>query len=193
MPRNPLTGTSMFAALWLALAAPPVFIAPCPNPRRAGAIAGGRAGGAESRCYRCVRGRGLPPTASPQRPPKVPHVDPREIRCGDRARRSPCTPGLAPDWRSTRSHSRFNAGFGYEPCHADPTSPSSSARLPPAAYADHGTRWKDPSARSLETAPDHRRSAPADPTPGRSRPLQNNHPPGDRHDLQLPAWTLRRT
>lgn len=149
----------MLAALWLALTAPPVFIAPLPeSPAEPAAIALA-AGRAElSRpCYRVVcedAGWREPNRFTRIDQPKVPgSVDPlAKIRLpAIAARRYPLySPASRRDWRVNHgSHSRFTAGFGYEAVRTPDTNVrlefGTGYRLQP--YADHGTAMEGPIAR----------------------------------------------
>ena len=149
----------MSAVLWLALAAPPVFVAPLPeSPGEPAAIALA-AGRADLRlpCYRLSCN-----DASWQAPnrftrigqPKVPgSVDPlAKIRMpAIAARRYPLySPASRRDWRTNHgSHSRFTAGFGYEAIRTPDTNVrlefGTGYRLQP--YADYGTAAEGPIAR----------------------------------------------
>ncbi|MGY0612780.1 MULTISPECIES: DUF481 domain-containing protein [unclassified Luteimonas] len=141
----------MLAALWLALAAPPVFIQPLPESPGEPAMVALAAGRADLRrpCYRlvCEDAAWQPPTRFTRiRQPKVPgSVDPLvPMRLpAIAARRYPLySPASRRDWRINHgSHSRFTAGFGYEAVRTPDTNVKlefgTGYRLQP--YADYGT------------------------------------------------------
>lgn len=149
----------MLAALWLALAAPPVFTQPLPDSPGEPAVFAVAAGRADLRrpCYQLVcadagwsapsrftrieRAR-IPGTIDPVVPMRLPAIA---------ARRYPLySPASRRDWRITHgSHSRFTAGFGYEALRTPDTAVKvelgTGYRLQP--YADHGTAIEGPIAR----------------------------------------------
>lgn len=147
------------APLWLALAAPPVFMSPLPeSPGEPAAIALA-AGRADLRlpCYHLVcedAGWGAPNRFTRIAPTRTPgSVDPlATIRMpAIAARRYPLySPPSRRDWRVNHgSHSRFTAGFGYDAVRTPDTKVKvelgTGYRLQP--YADHGTATEGPIAR----------------------------------------------
>lgn len=149
----------MLAALWLALAAPPVFIAPLPDSPGEPAAIALATGRADLRrpCYRlaCEDAAWQAPNRFTRiERARVPgSVDPlARIRMPVLAtRRYPLySPASRRDWRVTHgSHSRFTAGFGYEAIRTPDTSVrfefGTGYRLQP--YADYGTAMEGPIAR----------------------------------------------
>lgn len=149
----------MLAALWLAIAAPPVFTAPLPESPGEPAVVAVAAGRADLRrpCYRlaCDDAGWRPPSTLVRiDPPKAPgSVEPLvPLRLpAIAARRYPLySPASRRDWRTHHgSHSRFTAGFGYEAVRTPDTSVrvevGTGYRLQP--YADHGTASEGPIAR----------------------------------------------
>ncbi|WP_133000337.1 DUF481 domain-containing protein [Luteimonas arsenica] len=149
----------MLAALWLALAAPPVFIQPLPeSPGEPSAVAL-VAGRADLRrpCYHLVcedAGWRAPNRFTRIGQPKAPgSVDPlAKVRLPViAARHYPLySPARRRDWRSNHgSHSRFTTSFGYEAVRTPDTQVKlefgTGYRLQP--YADYGTASEGPIAR----------------------------------------------
>ena len=149
----------MLAALWLALAAPPVFLQPLPESPGEPAVHALAAGRADLRrpCYRLecrdagwqrpnrytrIRQSSAPGSVDPIAATRLPILA---------ARRYPLySPASRRDWRITHgSHSRFTAGFGYEAIRTPDTSVKfefgTGYRLQP--YADFGTAAEGPIAR----------------------------------------------
>ncbi|MEN1956037.1 DUF481 domain-containing protein [Luteimonas changyuni] len=141
----------MLAALWLALAAPPVFIQPLPESPGEPAMIALAAGRAELRrpCYRlvCEDAAWQAPTRftriqQPKTPGSVDPLVPMRLPA-IAARRYPLySPASRRDWRINHgSHSRFTAGFGYEAVRTPDTNVKlefgTGYRLQP--YADYGT------------------------------------------------------
>lgn len=149
----------MLAALWLALAAPPVFLQPLPESPGEPAVHALVAGRADLRrpCYRlhCTDagweapnrytrlGQGRAPGAvDPIAATRLPALA---------ARRYPLySPASRRDWRVAHgSHSRFTAGFGYEAVRTPDTNVrvefGTGYRLQP--HADFGTAAEGPIAR----------------------------------------------
>ena len=141
----------MLAALWLALAAPPVLIRPLPESPGEPAVVALVSGRADLRrpCYRLVcadagwkaptrftrigKAR-TPGTVDPLVPMRLPAIAARSHGL--------YSPASRRDWRTTHgSHSRFTAGFGYEAVRTPETNVKlefgTGYRLQP--YADHGT------------------------------------------------------
>ena len=149
----------MLAALWLALAAPPVFIAPLPDSPGEPAGVALAAGRVDLRrpCYRlaCEDASWQAPNRFTRiEQARVPgSIDPlAKIRMPVLAtRRYPLySPASRRDWRVTHgSHSRFTAGFGYEAVRTPDTNVrlefGTGYRLQP--YADYGTAMEGPIAR----------------------------------------------
>ena len=149
----------MLAALWLALAAPPVFIAPLPDSPGEPAAVALAAGRVDLRrpCYRlaCEDAAWQAPNRFTRiEQARVPgSIDPlAKIRMPVLAtRRYPLySPASRRDWRVTHgSHSRFTAGFGYEAVRTPDTNVrlefGTGYRLQP--YADYGTAMEGPIAR----------------------------------------------
>lgn len=149
----------MLAALWLALAIPPIHLAPLPESPGEPAALAVAAGRADLRrpCYHlaCDDAGWQPPNRFTRiARPKVPgSVDPlAKIRMpAIAARRYPLySPASRRDWRVHHgSHSRFTAGMGYEAIRTPDTSVrlefGTGYRLQP--YADHGTASEGPIAR----------------------------------------------
>ena len=149
----------MSAALWLALAAPPVFVSPLPESPGEPAVAALAAGRADLRrpCYRLVcddapwqpPGRftrimqaRAPGSIDPLAKVRLPAIAARDYRLHSPASRR--------DWRVTHgSHSRFTAGFGYEALRTPDTNVrlefGTGYRLQP--HADYGTASEGPIAR----------------------------------------------
>lgn len=141
----------MLAALWLALATPPVFIQPLPESPGEPAALALAAGRADLRrpCYQLVcddAGWGTPNRFTRIQPARAPgSVDPLVASRlpALAARRYPLySPAVRRDWRVNHgSHSRFTTGFGYEAIRTPDTSVKlefgTGYRLRP--YADHGT------------------------------------------------------
>lgn len=149
----------MLAALWLALAAPPVHLQPLPDSPGEPAVlalAGGRVD-LRRPCYTLVcedAGWRAPNRFTRIEQPRAPgSVDPlAKIRMpAIAARRYPLySPASRRDWRVNHgSRSRFTAGFGYEAIRTPDTSVrlefGTGYRLQP--YADHGTAAEGPIAR----------------------------------------------
>ncbi|NLA68693.1 MAG: DUF481 domain-containing protein [Gammaproteobacteria bacterium] len=149
----------MLAALWLALAAPPVFLQPLPDSPGEPAVVALAAGRADLRrpCYRleCPDAGWSAPTrftriATPRVPGEVDPLVPMRLPA-IAARRYPLySPASRRDWRVTHgSHSRFTAGFGYEAVRTPDTEVKlefgTGYRLQP--YADFGTAVEGPIAR----------------------------------------------
>jgi|SRR5690606_29006902 len=149
----------MLAALWLALATPPVFIAPLPeSPGEPAAIALA-AGRADLRrpCYHLVcadAGWSAPSRftriGQPRTPGTADSLVPMRLPA-IAARRYPLySPASRRDTRINHgSHSRFTAGFGYEAVRTPDTTVKvelgTGYRLQP--YADYGTAGEGPIAR----------------------------------------------
>ncbi len=147
------------AVLWVAMAVPPVLIAPLPESPGEPALFAVAAGRADLRrpCYRLAcndagwraptrftriaRPR-VPGTLDPLLPIRLPAIA---------ARRYPLySPASRRDWRTTHgSHSRFDAAFGYEAVRTPDTNIrvelGTGYRLQP--YADYGTATEGPIAR----------------------------------------------
>lgn len=149
----------MLAALWLALAAPPVFIQPLPESPgepSAVALATGRAD-LRRPCYHLVcedAGWRAPNRFTRIGQSKAPgSVDPlAKVRLpAIAARRYPLySPATRRDWRSSHgSHSRFTTSVGYEAVRTPDTQVKlefgTGYRLQP--YADYGTAAEGPIAR----------------------------------------------
>lgn len=149
----------MLAALWLALATPPVFLQPLPESPGEPAVHALVAGRADLRrpCYRLecrdagwqapnrytrIRQARVPGSVDPIAATRLPALA---------ARRYPLySPASRRDWRVTHgSHSRFTAGFGYEAIRTPDTNVrlefGTGYRLQP--YADYGTAMEGPIAR----------------------------------------------
>jgi hypothetical protein len=141
----------MLAALWLALAAPPVFTQPLPDSPGEPAVVALAAGRVDLRrpCYQLVcndAGWRTPSRftriATPKAPGVVDPLVPMRLPA-IAARRYPLySPASRRDWRVNHgSHSRFTAGFGYEAVRTPDTNVKvelgTGYRLQP--YADHGT------------------------------------------------------
>ena len=149
----------MLAALWLALAAPPVYLQPLPDSPGEPAALALVAGRVDLRrpCYSLVcedAGWRAPNRFTRIEQPRVPgSVDPlAKIRLpAIAARRYPLySPASRRDWRVNHgSRARFTAGFGYEAIRTPETSVrlefGTGYRLQP--YADHGTAAEGPIAR----------------------------------------------
>jgi len=149
----------MLAALWLALAAPPVYLQPLPDSPAEPAALALAAGRLDLRrpCYTLVcedAGWRAPNRFTRIWQPRVPgSVDPlAKIHMpAIAARRYPLySPASRRDWRVNHgSRSRFTAGFGYEAIRTPDTSVrlefGTGYRLQP--YADHGTATEGPIAR----------------------------------------------
>lgn len=149
----------MLAALWLALAAPPVFTQPLPESPGEPAVVAVAAGRADLRrpCYRlvCEDAGWATPTrftriGQPEAPGTPDSLVPMRLPAVA-ARRYPLySPASRRDWRVAHgSHARFTAGFGYEAVRTPETQVKvefgTGYRLQP--YADYGTAVEGPIAR----------------------------------------------
>ena len=149
----------MLAALWLALAAPPVFIQPLPESPGEPAVHALAAGRADLRrpCYRlvCEDAAWSPPTRftrieRPRTPGAADVLVPMRLPA-IAARRYPLySPARRRDWRITHgSLSRVTTGFGYEAVRTPDTTVrvelGTGYRFQP--YSDYGTAGEGPIAR----------------------------------------------
>lgn len=141
----------MLAALWLALAAPPVFTQPLPESPGEPAVFALATGRADLRrpCYRLVcpdAGWSAPSRFTRIEQPRTPGTPDELVQMrlpAIAARRYPLySPASRRDWRINHgSHSRFTAGFGYDAVRTPDTKVKvelgTGYRLQP--YADYGT------------------------------------------------------